>query len=145
MSFWLHSFCCWSEGWAPAIRFNHTNCVDVICYHCNWLSYWSRYRNCRVIECVFLFSISIFSTIFQLELFNMVIINLRISFCFLLDLKMYPSLWKYVCIINNVSIVSVSFHCCCSEWDGWHPVNPFNHTSRIAVTIPTDSRSAIVV
>ena len=48
--------------------------------------------------CVSIFKISKFSTIFRLELFKMVIINLRISFYFLLDLKMYPSVWKYVCI-----------------------------------------------
>ena len=34
--FWLHSFCGKWEGWVPVNRFNHTTCMDVVCYLCNW-------------------------------------------------------------------------------------------------------------
>ena len=67
VSFWLHGCCGYWEAWALVNRFNYTNCVDVVLPL--QLTVLSRYRNCRIIECAFLFSISIFATYFDLNLF----------------------------------------------------------------------------
>ena len=38
LSFWLHCFCSYFEGWAPANRFNHSMQLDSCC-HSNWPSW----------------------------------------------------------------------------------------------------------
>ena len=34
--------------------------------------------------------------------------------------------------------VSFWLHGFCGEWEGWDPVNRFNHTSGVAIVTPTD-------
>ena len=34
-------------------------------------------------------------------------------------------------------------HNCCGEWEGWDPVNRFNHTCWLAVVTPTDRPESV--
>ena len=34
-------------------------------------------------------------------------------------------------------------HNCCGEWEGWDPVNWFNHTSLVAIVTPTDRPKSV--
>ena len=34
-------------------------------------------------------------------------------------------------------------HNCCGEWEGWDPVNWFNHSSWVAIVTPTDRHKSV--
>ena len=44
--------------------------------------------------------------------------------------------WMFKC-------VSFWLHGCCGEWDGWDPVNRFNHTSWVAIVTPTNRPKSV--
>ena len=60
----------------------------------------------------------------------------------LLWLAVGPGLYKedYLQILKCVSF---SLHSCCVKWEGWVPVNRFNHTSWVAIVTPTDRPKVI--
>ena len=39
--------------------------------------------------------------------------------------------------------MSFSLHGFCGQWEGWDPVNQFNHTSWVAIVTPTDRPKSV--
>ena len=56
---------------------------------------------------------------------------------------MYPSWQKGVHIENNIPVVFIWLHCCCSEWEGWYSLTRYNHTSWVTVVTPTDRPKSV--
>ena len=53
----------------------------------------------------------------------------------------------HIHISANCKIISecscILLHNCFGEWDGWDPVNWFNHTSFVAIATPTDRPKSV--
>ena len=59
---------------------------------------------------------------------------------------MYPSLFRYVCILNNISIIPWTkswLHFFGGGLEGWALVNRFNHTSLVTAVTPTHRPKSI--
>ena len=70
-------------------------------------------------------------------------IQLKISFqnYFLWILHVYIQISANCKIIPACSCPQE--HNCCGEWEGWDPVNWFNHTSWVAIVTPTDRLKSV--
>ena len=53
----------------------------------------------------------------------------------------------YIQLSAHCKIISACscprLHNCCGEWEGWDPVNWFNHTSWVAIVTPTDRPKSV--
>ena len=67
-----------------------------------------------------------------------VIIVLPLRFSWLLVLGLYKE--DYLQIFKYVSFWLHGF---CGKWEGWDPVNRFNHTSWVAIVTPTDRPKSV--
>ena len=88
------------------LQFYTTQALPICCLLPLQLTVLSRCCNRRVIKYTFsIFKYLNFQHISKSSYFNMIRLYKRVSLNSWLAFNMYPSLWKFVCIIHNTSIV----------------------------------------
>ena len=106
----------------------------------------SRCRNCRIIECAFLFHHLNFQQISKSHYFNKVRLYKSVSFHSWLSFNMYPSLWKSVCIFKQYYYRAMYdwLHYFCSVGRLSARKSVYLHQwSGVAVVTPTDRPKSV--